>query len=254
MLNALKKSVLIAGLLLVASLAHASSVAYSGPFIGTEGTAVVKGGAVAQTFTRDMNATGDRVSMQISYSSYTVAVSTNFGSNNFVLNTPTITISGNNFTTGQQVLYSTAAATAIAGLVDLTTYYISVIGPNTLGVSSTIKLSTTLAFAQSGVGVVLASSSTSTNRYTLAPLAFTNVSLAGGIQIQWSDDKNTFFNATVGNYNAAITSTTYVIGGGSALYDLGPTNHRYLRLKVTPPDTGAVTFTATDNERYSFEH
>lgn len=233
-----------------ASMAHATSIAYTGPFIGKEGTAVVKGGAAPATFTRDINTTGDRVSLQIVTSTYTVAVSTQFGSANYTVNTPTITIVGNNFTTGYQVLFSSAALPPIGGLTFGTTYFVSVITPNTLGVSSTFKLATTSTGAVAGLGIPLTSSTTTTNRYTLAPLAFTNVT--GGIQVQWSDDNATFFNGTTGNYNAAISSVTFTGAGTTTLYDLGPVNHRFLRLNVTPPATGAVNFTATDNERYSY--
>lgn len=232
------------------AMAHATSVAYSGPFVGREGTAVIKGGAAPATFTRDMNTTGDRVSLEIVTSTYSIVVSTQFGSANYTVNTPTITIVGNNFTTGFQVLFSTAALPPIGGLTLGTTYFVSVINPNTLGVSSTFKLATTSTGAVAGLGIPLTSSTTTTNRYTLTPLAFTNVS--GGIQIQWSDDNSTFFNSTTGNYNAAISSVTFTGAGTNTLYDLGPTNHRYLRLNVIAPPTGAVNYTATDNERYSY--
>lgn len=232
--------------------AHATDIAYSGPLIGTEGTAKVNGGAVNATFTRDIDTTGDRISLQIVYSTYTVAVSTQFGAANYTVNTPTITIVGNNFTTGFQVLYSSAALPPITGLTFGTTYFVSVISPNTNGVSSTFKLATTSTGAVAGLGIVLASSSTTTNRYTLAPLAFSNVS--GGAQVQWSDDKVTFFNATTGNYNATISSVTWAAAGGSTLYDLGAVNHRYLRLNVIAPAQGAINYTATTNERYFNTH
>ena len=56
----------------------------------------------------------------------------------YIINTPTITIASNNFTTGLQVLYSTGTV-AIGGLTNQTTYYVSVIRPNNNGVSSTFS-------------------------------------------------------------------------------------------------------------------
>ncbi len=234
---------------LLPGVVRATDIAYSGTFIGSEGPAKGTGITANKTYTRDMNTTGDRVSFQIVYSTYTLAVSTSFSSLNY---TPTITISGNNFTTGLQVLLSSGAVPAIGGLTLGTTYFVSVINPNTVGVGSSFKLSLTSTGAVAGLGLVLTSTTTASNRYTLAPLAFTNTS--GGLQLQWSDDNVTFFNATTGNYGATISSVTFVTAGGSTLYDLGPIQHRYLRLNETAPTTGAISYTATDNERYSFKH
>jgi hypothetical protein len=170
----------------------------------------------------------------------------------YTINTPTITIASNGFTTGLEVLY-TAAGTAISGLTSGTSYYVSIISPNTLGQGPNFKLATTSTGAVAGVGVVLASSQTKTSAdtFTLAPLAFANTGLAGGIQLQWSDDNSTFFNATTGNYAASISSQTFSASGATSLWDLGTISHRYLRLKETAPTAGGVTYTATDNERYT---
>lgn len=246
MFNALKKIALICGLLGLAGVAHATSVAYSGPFIGTEGTA---SGVYASsvTFTRDMNASGDRVSMQIVYSSATLSLKT-FSSANYVLNTPTITVIGNNFAKGLGVLYTVPVSSpAISGLTSGTTYFIIPLTTNSF------KLASTTANVYLGTGIVLASSQPVTDAYSLTPMVFANTTSAG-VQVQWSDDKVNFTNATVGNYNAAISSVTFIAAGASVLYDLGPTNHRYLRVNQTPPTTGAVNETVTTNERYSFEH
>jgi hypothetical protein len=250
MLNALKKVILVTAVMLAPCLAHAAQVAYSGVFVGTEGLAQSTGSAVSATYTRNINTTGDRISFQMLHSSYSVAVSTNFGSGQYVLNTPTITITSNKFTTGMQVLFSTAGANVISGLTDQTTYFVSLLSANTLGVSNTFKLSSTLANATAGNGIVLASSSAATNRFTLAPLNFTNTS-GGGLQLQSSDDGNNWTNLTTGNYGLAITSVTWSVNGGNTLYDLGAYNHKWLRAKVVPATTGAVNYTAFDNERYS---
>lgn len=251
--KALKTFMVMAGMLSLASVCRATDVAYSGPFIGVEGTAVSSGSAISTNFTRNMNQTGNLVALQVVTSTYTIAVSTNFGSNNYTVNTPTITVTSNKFTTGLQVLYSVGASPAITGLTDQTTYFISVLNPNTLGQSNTFKLSSSLVNAQAGTGIVLASSSTSTNRYTLAPLAFTNTT-QGGIQLQTSLDGMNYSNVTVGNYGLAITSVTYAAAGGSVIYDLGPIQWKYLRIKSTPPTTGGMNFTVTTNERYSTTH
>jgi hypothetical protein len=237
--------------LMTMRVCHATDIAYSGTFVGTEGLASVQGQTQAANYTRNFNTTGDRVTLQVVASSYTVAVSTNFGSGQYTLNTPTITISGNNFTTGLPVILTTATVT-ISGLTNQTTYYISVINPNNNGVSSTFKLSATSTGAVAGVGIVLASSSTVTNRFTLAPLAFTNAS--GGIQLQASNDNSNFVNVTTGNYGLAITSVTFSSSGNDTLWDLGPIQYKYLRLKQSPPTTGGVNYTVTSNERYSYAH
>jgi hypothetical protein len=231
---------------------HATDIGYSGTFQGTEGPATSSGQTQAATYTRNMNTTGDRVTLQVVSSSYTLAVSTTFTSANYTLNTPTITITSNKFTTGLPVLYSTGSV-AISGLTNQTTYYISVINPNTLGVSNSFKLASTSTGAVAGVGIVLASSSSVSNVYTLAPLAFTNTS-GGGFQIQWSNDGTNFVNATTGNWAASISSVTFSSSGNDSIYDLGPIQYKWLRLKETPPTTGGVNYTVTSNERYSYAH
>jgi hypothetical protein len=259
--NVFTKLLMAAGLLFVVRLAHATDVAYSGTFVGTEGLATTgtNGSAIAKNFTRNYNTTGDRLSIQVVSSTYTVAVSTTFNSNNYTVNTPTITISGfsTGWTTGLAVLYSTGSV-AISGLTNQTTYYLSVLSGGGTGGSSTtnpvvFKLASSLANATSGTGIVLASSSTAANNYTLAPVAFANTS-GGGVQPQWSDDNSTFFNATTGNYGLAITSVTFASSGATALWDMGPIQHRYLRMKVTQPTTGAAVYTITANEKYSVTH
>lgn len=351
--NIFKKVLMAACILFVARWAHCTDVAYSGVFQGSEGPAKVTGQTQNATYTRDLNTTGNLVSLQIVYSTGTltsktftdgststgtitvssnsyiqastptitihgtniaytpastaantaksisdyivahftdvtstysaagvvyatstiVGTTTNFamttssqaalgvsgatmtGGTNaaWTINTPTITITSNGFTTGLQVLYS--GTPAIGGLTTGTTYYVSVISPNTNGQGNSFKLATTSTGSVAGLGIVLTSSQTKTtaDTYTLAPLSFTNTSGAG-IQIQYSDDNVNYFNGTSGNYGLSISSITFSSSGGSAMYDLGQVNHRYLRLNETAPNTGAVTYTATDNERYSFMH
>ncbi len=254
-----KKVILAAGFLLAVGVAHATSeVAYSGTFVGTEGLATTNGNAVSANYTRDINTTGDRLSLQVTYSTYTVAISTNFGSGQYVLNQPTITIAGisTGWVTGMQVLYSTGSV-AISGLTNQTTYYLSVISGGGTGGSSTtnpvvFKLASSLANAVAGTGIVLASSSAVTNRYTLAPLGWTNVS--GGIQFQVSDDNSNWINLTTGNYGATISSVTFSSAGASSIYDLGLFNHRYLRIKETPAATGATVYTIKSNEKWPVQH
>ena len=251
MKNALIRSIVVVGLLLGARLVHATDVAYTGVFQGTEGPAKANGVVLSKTYTRDMNTTGDRISMQVVSSTYTLAASVTFSSANYIINTPTITIASN-FTTGYQVLFSSGALAPIGGLTLGTTYFVSVIKPNPLGIGSSFKLALTSTGAVAGLGIVLTSTNPVANVYTLAPLAFTNA--GGGIQLQWSDDNVTYFNATTGNYGATISSVTFASAGTSTLWDLGPIQHRYLRLNETPPTTGAANYTVTDNERYSFKH
>ena len=250
MKNILTKILMAAVLLGAVQKCHATDIGYSGPFVGTEGTASVSGGAAPATYTRNFNTTGDRVTLQIVSSTYTLATSTTFTSANYVVNTPTITLASTNYTTGEQVLY--VGTTSISGLTTGTTYFISVISPNTNGVSSKFKLSTTSTAAVAGVGVVLASSSTVSNTYTLTPLTFANGN--GGIQLQTSNDNVNFVSVTTGNYGVALSSVSFASGGGDVVYDLGPIQYKYLRLKVTAPSAGAMNYTVTSNERYSNIH
>jgi hypothetical protein len=257
-MNAFKKFGLSAILILLSGFCRANDVAYSGTFVGTEGLATTGTNGVAQskTYTRNYNTTGDRISIEVVASTYTVAVSTTFNSTNYTLNTPTITISGfsTGWMTGIQVLLTTATV-SISGLTNQTTYYISMIsGGGTGGTGTTnpsvFKLSSSLANAVAGTGIVLASSSTSTNNFTLAPLTFSNTN-GGGIQAQWSDDNSNWFNATTGNYNAAISSVTFAVAGNTSLWDFGQVQHKYLRMVETPPTSGAMKYTVTANEKYS---
>jgi hypothetical protein len=260
MKNVFAKLILAVGVLLLAVSCHATDVAYSGTFVGTEGLATTgtNGSAVARNYTRDYNTTGDRLSIQVVASTYTVAVSTTFNSTNYTLNTPTITISGfsTGWITGLAVLYSTGSV-AISGLTNQTTYYLSVLSGGMTGGSSTtnpvvFKLASSLANAVAGTGIVLASSSTAANNYTLAPQAF--AAGTAGVQPQWSDDNANWTNATTGNWAASISSVTFSSSGNNTLWDFGPIQHRYLRMKVSPPTTGAMVYTITANEKYSAIH
>lgn len=253
--NVLKKFTLAIGLLLAASVCRATDIGYSGTFVGTEGLATVVGQTQAANYTRNFNTTGDRVTLQVVASSYSAAAAgVTFSTSNYVLNTPTITVASNNFTMAQAVLYSTvSAAPAISGLTNQTTYYISLISPNNNGVSSRFKLASTSTGAVAGVGIVLASSTTATNSYTLVPLAFTNT-INGGIQLQASNDGTNFVNLTTGNYGVTLTSVTFSISGNNIMWDLGPIQYKWLRLKESAITTGGVTYTVTSNERYSVPH
>ena len=251
--NVFTKLLLGAGIMLLAIKCHATDIAYSGTFVGTEGLATGSGQTQSATYTRNFNTTGDRVTLQVVASSYTAAGSVTFSTSSYVINTPTITVASNNFTTGLAVLYSTGTSPVISGLTNQTTYYVSVINPNTLGLSSKFKLASTSTGAVAGVGIVLASSTTATNSYTLAPLAFTNTT-QGGIQLQASNDGTNFVNLTTGNWAAAISSVTFSLSGNDTLWDLGPIQYKWLRLKESPPTTGGVNYTVTSNERYSNIH
>ena len=76
--NVLKKLVLAGGIFLAARYASATDIAYSGVFVGTEGSATSAGQTQAANYTRNFNTTGDRVTLQVVASTYTLAVSTSF--------------------------------------------------------------------------------------------------------------------------------------------------------------------------------
>lgn len=162
----------------------------------------------------------------------------------YTINTPTITIATNGFVTGLQVLFS--GTPAISGLTTGTTYYVSLINANNNGISNTFKLSTSLANAQAGTGITLASSQTKTtaDTYTLAPLAITGSSV---FTWQTSDDNVNWTNVQV---STASLATPYTASVNE--WSFGSLSHRYLRLDVTALTTGAQAFSVWLNQATSY--
>jgi hypothetical protein len=166
----------------------------------------------------------------------------------YALNGTAISLPSTTFTTGLQVVYSTATSgsAGINGLGYGTTYYIGVIDANHVG------LGTSLANAQAGTFVTLASSRTSTSAqsFTLAPLPIT-----GTASFIWqsSDDGINFANIT-SNYNGVAVSSASLVTPYTATsftWDFGTYSHRYLNLKATAPTTGAAAFTLYLNVKSS---
>lgn len=154
----------------------------------------------------------------------------------YVLNQPTITISGHNLTLGLAVLYSSGGATvSIGGLTNQTTYYAIPVTANSFSLASS------KANAILGTAIPLTSSATPTaaHTFTIAPLAFTT-GVTTGLKWQVSNDGSTYSDM-------AVSSVSWVSGGGagSTSWDLGRINYQYLRAKVVGPTTGGLNLQVT---------
>lgn len=156
----------------------------------------------------------------------------------YTLNSSTLTLTNHSFSTGLQVLYS--GTPAIGGLATGTTYYVTNLGQNTLG------LATSNANAIIGSDIVITSSSSQTtaHTYTLAPLAIT-----GTPSFQWmvSDDSVNWVPAGPTLNNLAISSVTlsaYTSTGTVNAWDFGHEDYGFLGLNVVAPTTGALNFKA----------
>lgn len=192
------------------------------------------------------NAHVDTVAMQCIYTSATV-VTTNFADSNITLNSAVISAT-NTFTSldvnqtgmiGLPVLYSSSTQT-VAPLVNQTTYYVIPVD------RSSFKLALTSTGAIAGLGIVITSSNTAKS-YTLAPLA-----IAGTPSFKWqvSVDGTNYNDLTLTPYNitiSSITMTSYTLGGASTVWDFGPFDYTWLRLKVIAPTAGGIQLKCTPN-------
>lgn len=166
--------------------------------------------------------------------SLTVAGFTGGSAINWVVNTPTITVTGHGYPLGVGVLYSTGGAVAITGLTDQTTYYVTPITVNT------IKLSTSKANATAGTYVVLASSvANGQHTYTLTPIVLT-----GSPSWKWqeSNDNSSWSDLSVLSVTFASPYTS-----ASTFWDFGQINPHYLRLNFVSPTFGCVNLRAKGN-------
>jgi hypothetical protein len=162
----------------------------------------------------------------------------------YLVNTSTITIAGNGFSQGMQVLYTTPTV-AITGLVGGTTYYIIEI-PATGSQTSSFMLATSLANALAGTAVTLASIGTPTtaDTYTLAPLAITGTPI-----IKWvvSNDNTNWLPYTTTPLGQTVPSqsyTAYSSTGAVNVFDFGHMDYGFLGMSVTAPLTGSLNVTA----------
>lgn len=147
----------------------------------------------------------------------------------FALSGSNISVSAHGWTLALPVLYSSGSNVAIGGLTNQTTYYVVPVDANT------IKLSSTSAVAQSGVGIVITSTNTqnTADTYTLAPLA-----IAGQPNFKWqfSNDGISWLDVAV----SSVTMSSYVNPSTSTAWDFGTFDYQYLRLNVTGPTAGGI--------------
>lgn len=154
--------------------------------------------------------------------------------------TPSWTLGGNKINapshglvTGLAVLYSQGSgAPAISGLTNQTTYYVGVVDANDL------SLATTNARAAASLFITLASSSTLTaaKTYTLAPLPFAT---ATGTGFSWSVSNNG------STWLPLQTSSVTYVSPGTAVWDFGQLDFRYLGVNIIAPAAGAMSIKVT---------
>jgi hypothetical protein len=175
----------------------------------------------------DMSAyIGSRVSAQVIYSSSTFSKVT-FSTANYSLGGSVIS-SSSGWTLALPVLYAIGSSPAISGLVTGTTYY-------AIPTAVSVQLSATSTGAIAGSYINLTSTTTSTNSYTLTPLA-----IAGTPSIAWqssNDGVNFAASLSTGTVNMTTDNNTTPT---ELLFDFGFYNFRYLRANVTAPTQGGL--------------
>lgn len=188
--------------------------------------------AYDQTYLLDMDFyKATRGSLVVTYSSGSYSAVA-FSTNAIAMGSANITAAAHGLPLGLPVLLSETAGTLPGPLVAETTYYAI---PAAAGI---IQLATTSAQAVAGDPIILVSSTnTGTQTYTLAPLA-----IAGSPAFTFKGS-----NDNVALVDLAISSATaglYTAGGVSFGRDLGDFNYRYLRMDVTAPTAGALNIKA----------
>jgi hypothetical protein len=177
---------------------------------------------------------------------YGTGSTTMFGGTNaaFLINTSSITATGNTFGSGEAVFITTSANSAVPlPLVWGTTYYVITIPPASLIPTTTIELATTLANALANTPVVITSSATNTptDSYLLNVGAIagtpTTTLVASNDNVHWLPYTLTPFNVTI---PSSVSYVTYVSSGITTNLDLGHYNYGYLGISVLAPTAGAI--------------
>ncbi len=225
--NIMTKLVLAGIILGAVRCAHATDVAYSGVFVGTEGLAQKTGQTAAATYTRDMNTTGNLVSFQIVYSSFSGAGITSKTFTDGSTSTGTITVSSNSFIQastptisihGTNIAYtpaSTSSGTAksisdyiVANFTDVTsTYSASGVVFATSTVVGTAANFAMLTSSQAALGVSGSTMLGGTNSaYTVntPTITIANNGFTTGLQVLYSTGSATAIGGLT-------TQTTYYI-------------------------------------------
>ncbi len=159
------------------------------------------------------------------------------------INSANIALATHSFTTGLQVLYS--GTPAIGGLTTGTTYFVVAVNPNV------IRLSSTSAVAQTGNGIVITSSQTPTtsNTYTLAPLAFSIGSAAAKWQVSndganWAD-----YTTTAVGISVPTLTLTPVFPSSTTVQDFGLVDYGWMRYNITGPTSGGINLKVILNSK-----
>jgi hypothetical protein len=188
--------------------------------------------AYNQTYLLDLDYyKATRAALTVTYSSGSYS-SVAFSTNAIAMGSANITAAAHGFPLGLPVLLKATAGTVPGPLTAETTYYAIPASANI------VQLATTSAQAVAGDPIVLVSSTnTGTQTYTLAPLA-----IAGSpvFAFKASNDNSAFVDLAV----SSATTGHYVAGGLTFGRDLGEFNYRYLRMDVTAPTAGALNIKA----------
>lgn len=151
-----------------------------------------------------------------------------FSTNAYSIGSATITATSHGMPTGLDVLYTKTAGTDPEPLVDQTTYFIIAYSANV------IELATTSAQAFASDPIIMSSKTLSgTQTYTLSALAVTG------------DPVFTYSGSNDGTTFAALGISSTQVAGSAAndwKYDFSEYNYAVLKLAVTAPTAGAITF------------
>ena len=162
------------------------------------------------------------------------------GSNaSYVINTPTITVTGHNLQTGVAVYLSTGTGVNITPLAWGTTYYAIRIDANNFSLAG----ASTAAFAGTFISLTSSNTTTTQHSFTLNTVPLTGSAI---FTLQGSDDGVNFASLSVAPVSFISPYTT-----GSSLWDLGTFNHRYLRLLYQGPTFGGTNFSLYVNQKES---
>jgi len=152
-----------------------------------------------------------------------------FSTASYTIGSSSITATAHGLTTGLEVLLTTGALAQQAPLVLGTTYFAISFTANVIQLATT----SAQAFAADPI-IMLAKSGTGAQTYTLSALAATGTP---GFVYSASNDGTNFFALSVSS-----TLANPLGNGNTWQYDFAEFNYSTLKLAVTAPTVGAITF------------
>lgn len=151
-----------------------------------------------------------------------------------------ISVPNHGFSLGMGVVYTTATTTALGGLSFGTTYFVVPAGANAFALASTV------ANAVIGTTITITSSNTAITAHSFVVSGSTT---AGTPTMVWkvANDKANIVPFTVNSSSIPVTTlnmATYVAGGSTFVWDIGPIDYNWIAAVVNPPSLGAIQFKA----------